>query len=87
MVNDFHNTDNTGPAPSSPEEPPALPTPEWGTMADAADILGMSRMTVTRYARDGRIRTRRKGPRLIEVDLTSLEDVYGPIDPVEAARK
>lgn len=80
MVNANNNKGNTSP---TPEEPPA---PEWGTMTDAAEILEVSRMTVTRYARDGRIRTRRKGPRMIQVDLTSLDNVYGPLDALEASK-
>lgn len=82
MVNDNNNTSPTGNAPEGQE------APEWGSMKDAADIIGVSRMTVTRYARDGRIRTRRKGPRLIEVDLTSLDAIYtpGPLNALEASQ-
>lgn len=80
MVNVNNNTGNTSPTPDKPA------SPEWGTMRDAAERTGLSRMTMTRYARDGRIRTRRKGPRLIEVDLTSLDNIYGPLDALEASQ-
>lgn len=77
MVNDTRNTGNTSP---TLKEPPA---PEWGTVQEAADRTGLSGMTIRRYGRAGRLPTRRKGPRLIEVDLSALDNIYAPLEGAE----
>ena len=49
------------------------PLPAWGTLREAADLLSISTQTARRYISQGRIRAERVGPRLIRVDLNSLE--------------
>ncbi|WP_311257185.1 helix-turn-helix domain-containing protein [Microbacterium sp. WCS2018Hpa-9] len=45
----------------------------WGTMEDAARYLGVSSKTIRRRIADGTIRAKKFGPRLVRVDMTSLE--------------
>lgn len=51
----------------------ASTTPTWGTIQDAADIKGISPQTVRRYITQGLIDAERVGPRLIRVNLSSLD--------------
>lgn len=46
---------------------------EWGTMEDAARYLGVSSKTIRRRITDGSIRAKKFGPRLVRVDMASLE--------------
>lgn len=48
-------------------------TRDWGTMAEAAAILGVSAKTIRRRITDGTVKAKRFGPRLIKVYLPSLE--------------
>lgn len=80
MVNDTRNTGNTSP---TLKEPPA---PEWGTVQEAADRTGLSGMTIRRYGKAGTLPMRRKGPRLIEVDLSRLDSIYAPLDKLEVSK-
>lgn len=45
----------------------------WGTMEDAALYLGVSSKTIRRRIADGSIRAKKFGPRLVRVDMHSLE--------------
>jgi excisionase family DNA binding protein len=47
--------------------------PLWGTIRDAADHYKVSSKTIRRYIADGTIEAKRLGPRLIRVNLASLE--------------
>lgn len=51
----------------------------WGTMEDAARYLGVSSKTIRRRITDGTIRAKKFGPRLVRVDMTSLEQSGRPI--------
>ena len=52
---------------------------EWVTIQQAADRYQVSTKTVRRYITRGLIEAERFGPRLIRVDLNSLEDVGTPL--------
>ncbi|MCK6080971.1 helix-turn-helix domain-containing protein [Microbacterium sp. EYE_5] len=45
----------------------------WASIADAATALGISRDTVRRMISRGEARAERVGPRLIRVDLSSIQ--------------
>lgn len=51
----------------------------WGTMEDAARYLGVSSKTIRRRITDGTIRARKFGPRLVRVDMDSLEQSGRPL--------
>jgi excisionase family DNA binding protein len=51
----------------------------WGTLADAALFLGVSTKTIRRRIADGSIRAMKFGPRLIRVDMASLEESGRPL--------
>lgn len=51
----------------------------WGTIPEAADVLGVSSKTVRRRIADGSINARKFGPRLIRVEMSSLEDFGRPL--------
>ncbi len=51
----------------------------WGTLDDAAEVLGVSTQTIRRRVADGSIRALRFGPRLLRVDMQSLEQSGTPI--------
>jgi excisionase family DNA binding protein len=48
-------------------------SPDWGTIKDAADRMKVSTKTIRRYITQGLITAERVGPRLIRVDLSSLD--------------
>ena len=52
---------------------PASSRDEWGTIQDAADLKKVSTKTIRRYITQGLIVAERFGPRLIRVNLNSLE--------------
>lgn len=56
-----------------------IANPAWGTIQDAADYFQVSTKTIRRRIADGEIRATRFGPRLIRVDLETLENVGRPI--------
>lgn len=58
---------------------PAATSPAYGTIAEAADRLQVSGKTVRRYIAAGRLTAVRIGPRLVRVDLASLERLARPI--------
>ena len=47
--------------------------PEWGTIQQAADRYKVSAKTVRRLIARGEIEAKRFGPRLIRINLASLE--------------
>jgi len=49
--------------------------PDWGTIQDAADRKKVSTKTIRRYITQGVIEAERFGPRLIRVNLSSLDNV------------
>ncbi len=59
--------------------PPEVSPPAWGTIQDAADLYKVSTKTIRRYITQGLIQAERFGPRLIRVNLTSLEAVGRPL--------
>jgi excisionase family DNA binding protein len=54
---------------------PIFMPPEWGTVKEAADRKKVSTKTIRRYITAGIIEAERFGPRLIRVNLTSLDTV------------
>ncbi|MEO7017243.1 MAG: helix-turn-helix domain-containing protein [Leifsonia sp.] len=61
-------------------------SPDWGTVQDAADRMKVSTKTIRRYITQGLISAERFGPRLIRVDLGSLDRAGKPLQyvtPVE----
>ena len=59
-------------------------SPEWGTIKDAADRKKVSTKTIRRYITDGLIEAERFGPRLIRVNLNSLDALGRPLQYREA---
>lgn len=51
----------------------------WGTLTEAAEVLGVSTRTVRRRIADGSINARKFGPKLIRVEMTSLEEFGRPL--------
>lgn len=51
----------------------------WGTVQDAADRKKVSRKTIRRWISEGRIDAERVGPRLIRVDLDSVDRLGRPL--------
>lgn len=47
----------------------------WGTVAQAATILTVSQKTIRRRIADGTIEAKRFGPRLVRVDMNSVESL------------
>ena len=47
--------------------------PDWGTIQEAADLYKVSAKTIRRMITRGQIDAQRFGPRLIRVNLTSLD--------------
>lgn len=56
----------------------------WATIAEAADLLGVHRDTIMNMVARGDLYAERIGPRLIRVDLDSIQPVpLGPAPSVE----
>jgi excisionase family DNA binding protein len=53
--------------------------PQWGTVDQAATLLGVSTKTIRRRIADGSVDARRFGPRLIRVDLNRLIEFGRPV--------
>jgi excisionase family DNA binding protein len=53
--------------------------PHWGTQQEAADIKSLSLKTIRRYISQGLIEAERVGPRLIRVNLNSLDNLGRPL--------
>lgn len=47
----------------------------YGSIADAAEYIGVTPRTIRQMIADGRITGYRNGPRLIRVDLNEIDDV------------
>lgn len=54
----------------------------WGTIADAAAFLKVNPRTIRRMITRGDIYAERVGPRLIRVDLASLDRIGKPLQYV-----
>jgi excisionase family DNA binding protein len=52
---------------------------QWGTMEDAAKMIATSVDTIRRMITRGEIEAKRFGPRLIRVNLTTLEASGKPL--------
>ncbi len=52
---------------------------EWGTIQQAADKYQVSAKTIRRYISGGLVQAERFGPRLIRVNLTTLETIGRPL--------
>lgn len=74
MVNNTYPKGPTSPTANKPA------SPQWGTVKEAAERTGLSIMTIHRYGRAGRLPMRRKGVRLVEVDLAALDGIYAPLE-------
>lgn len=59
--------------------PSAAPIPYWGTLADASEQFKLSKDTIRRMITRGEIEAKRFGPRLIRVNLTSIESAGRPL--------
>lgn len=59
--------------------PRSTTPPAFATIAEAADLLQVSPKTVRRYIAAGRLTAVRIGPRLVRVELASLERLGRPI--------
>lgn len=57
----------------------------WGTIAQAASALDVSRDTIRRMIARGEIYAERIGPRLVRVDLDSIRPV--PLGPAPTAER
>lgn len=51
------------------------PSPEWGTIQNAAERFQFSTKTIRRWITQNRIEAKRFGPRLIRVNLNSVESM------------
>lgn len=60
---------------------PASETPDrrWVPIAEAAALLDVSPKTIRRRIADGTLSAHRLGPRLIRVDMTTLDRVFRPV--------
>lgn len=56
-------------------------TSRWGTVREAAEIMGLHTMTIRRYIKAGDLPARRKGVKLIEVDLEAVRRMTSMIEP------
>ena len=57
----------------------AVTSPNWGTIQQAADRKQVSAKTIRRYIAQGLILAERVGPRLIRVDLASVDAIGPPL--------
>jgi excisionase family DNA binding protein len=55
----------------------------WGSVRDAAERRGLSVPTIRRYITQGLIRAERVGPKLIRVDLDSVDNLGTPLQYIE----
>lgn len=63
----------------------AVTSPTWGTIQEAAANKKVSTKTIRRWITDGIIYAERVGPRLIRVDLNSLDRAGRPLQYQGAA--
>lgn len=57
----------------------------WSTIQQSADHYQVSTKTIRRWITDGRIEAKRVGPRLIRVDLNSLDTLGRSLQYREAS--
>ena len=50
----------------------------YGSIADAAEYIGVTPRTIRQMIADGRLTGYRSGPRLIRVDLNEVDDAMQP---------
>ncbi|MGE2718509.1 excisionase family DNA-binding protein [Mycolicibacterium celeriflavum] len=50
----------------------------YGSVADAAEYIGVTPRTIRQMIADGRITGYRNGPRLVRVDLNEIDDAMKP---------
>lgn len=50
----------------------------YGSIADAAEYIGVTPRTIRQMIADGRLTGYRNGPRLIRVDLNEVDDAMQP---------
>jgi excisionase family DNA binding protein len=62
--------------------PSIAPVPCWGTLDDASEKFKLSKDTIRRMITRGEIEAKRFGPRLIRVNLTSIESAGRPLQYV-----
>lgn len=60
--------------------------PAWGTVQEAAELSGVSGMTIRRYIKAGRLPGRTHGVKMVRVDLNAVRDMFVQGTPVEAAQ-
>lgn len=51
----------------------------WGTVSEAAVYMGVSTKTIRRRITDGTVEAKKFGPRLIRVNMSSLEKSGRPL--------
>lgn len=56
-----------------------MPESPWGSIEEAARYLGVSNRTIRRRITDGTIKAQKFGPRLIRVDMTSIDENGRPL--------
>lgn len=56
-------------------------TSRWGTVKEAAELMGLHTETIRRYINAGDLPARRKGVKLIQVDLDAARAMFQPIEP------
>lgn len=59
----------------------AADAPRWGTIQQAAERKSVSVRTIRRYISQGLVRAERIGPRLIRVDLESVDRLGRSLQP------
>lgn len=57
--------------------------PNLGSVAQAADLLGVSTQTVRRYIEQGRLSAYRIGPRIVKINL---DELGGLVHKIPSAR-
>lgn len=56
-------------------------TSRWGTVKEAAELMGLHTMTIRRYIKAGELPARRVGVKLIQVDLEAVRRMVSAIEP------
>lgn len=57
----------------------ATTAPTWGTIAEAAEWIGVNPRTIRRMISRGELEARRIGPRLIRVRMDKLDSLGQPL--------
>jgi len=56
-----------------------MPDNRWATLREAAEYYSVTDRTIRNWIADGRVAAVRVGPKLIRVDITSLENAQRPL--------